>query len=88
MVNETLGLSSVGVAYLLSVWVTISVCSTMQRERVIYRSILTMDCLAHFRHSLLCVNGYDAGVSSHGVCVQSQLSLGSKWLATTKLEHT
>ena len=82
--RETLGPLIVGIAYLLSVWVAISVCSMTQRERVAYRPILTIDRLAHFYHSLTHINGHSAGISDYSVCVQSQLGLGGEWLATTK----
>ena len=53
----------------LSVWVAISVCSMIQRERVAYRPILATNCLAHFHHNLMRIDGHGVSGSSYGVCV-------------------
>ena len=75
-----LGLSVVEISYLLSAWVAISVCSMTQSEWVTYRLVLTVD---HFHHSLMRIDGYGMSGSYYGMCVQSQLGLGSESLVTT-----
>ena len=66
-----------------------------------YRPILAIDRLAQLHHSLMRIGGYGVGSSSYGVgrngfgmsanrdgvCVQSQLGLGSEWSGATKQEH-
>ena len=91
----------IGIVYLLSVWVVVGVCSMMQRELVTHHSILAINRLAHFRHSLMRIYGHGVSGSSYGlsaccycasfgrqgVRVQSQLGLGSKFSVTTKWKY-
>ena len=72
-----------------------------ERTDVAYYPILAVTCLAHFHHSLMCIDGYSAsgssyrvmvncycmGVGCDDVCVQSQLGLRSRRLVTTKQGH-
>ena len=60
-----LGLSLAKVVYLFSACVAISVCSTAHREHVTYRPILATNCLAHFHHSLMRIDGYSVSGSSY-----------------------
>ena len=54
---------------------------------VTYHPTLTINHLVHSHHSLVRIGGYGLSGGSYVVCVQSQLSLGSEWLVTTKREH-
>ena len=51
---------------MLSVWVTIGVSSTTQREWVTYHPILAIDRLAHFHHNLMRIDSNDVSGSSYG----------------------
>ena len=55
-----------------------------QREWVTYRPTLTIN---HFHHSPMRIEGYGVSGSYYGMCVQSQLGLGSESLVTTKQER-